>query len=129
MALSGQCMCEEIQYTIDGEARDIINCHCSRCRRSTGHFMAATQVKVDQITISGDSLQWYEPIEGTFYGFCGTCGSTLFWKAERSKERISVAAGTLTPPTGLKTEMAIFLDSGSDYHNYDETIPSYAEYD
>ena len=54
MSHHGQCLCEEIQYTVDGPLRDIINCHCTRCRRSTGHFMAASQAKVEDIHIEGD---------------------------------------------------------------------------
>lgn len=127
MALKGRCLCEKVRYTVEGEARDVINCHCSRCRRSTGHFMAATRAAVDEVTITGDSLKWYQPVDGTYYGFCGDCGSTLFWRADRTKESISIAAGTLTPPTGLKTTKAIYLDYGSDYHHYDELLDSYPE--
>ena len=31
------------------------------------------------------------------------------------------------PPTGLKTVAAIYTDYGSDYHRYDDSIPSYGE--
>ena len=127
MSQHGQCLCEEIQYTVDGPLRDIINCHCTRCRRSTGHFMAATQARREDVSIEGATLRWYEPVAGTEYGFCGECGSTLFWRTTRTPEVMSIAAGTLTPPTGLKTTKAIFLDFGSDYHRYDETIESYPE--
>lgn len=127
MSLSGKCLCQSIEYEITGEARDVVNCHCSRCRRSTGHFMAATATDVDDISISGDTLVWYQAAAGTEYGFCGRCGSTLFWRTERRPGSISIAAGTLTPPTGLKTAVAIYTDFGSDYHDYDESIPSYGE--
>jgi len=127
MSHSGQCLCEEIQYTVDGPLRDIINCHCSRCRRSTGHYMAATSARRDDVAISGDTLRWYEPVIGTEYGFCVNCGSTLFWRAARYPDHMSIAAGTLTPPTGLKTTTAIFRDYGSDYHHYDESLDNHAE--
>ena len=127
MSHHGQCLCEEIQYAVDGPLRDITNCHCTRCRRSTGHFMAATSAKREDIQIQGDTLKWYEPVEGTEYGFCGNCGSTLFWRTTRYPRFMSIAAGTLTPPTGLKTTTAIFLDYGSDYHHYDESLDNHGE--
>ena len=40
---------------------------------------------------------------------------------------MSIAAGTLTPPTGLKTTTAIYTNYGSDYHVYDETLASFGE--
>lgn len=126
MSLSGKCLCESITYEITGEARDVINCHCSRCRRHTGHFMAATQAGEDDLQIHGASLTWYATAD-VEYGFCGNCGSTLFWRSTRAPGMVSVAAGTLTPPTGLQTVAAIYTDFASDYHDFDPAIASYGE--
>lgn len=127
MALAGKCLCEAIIYEIAGDARPVVNCHCSRCRRQTGHFMAATSAKVEDVEISGDTLRWYDATDSVQYGFCDVCGSTLFWRTDRRPDLISIAAGTLTPPTGLATVAAIYSDFGSDYHIYDETIPTHGE--
>ena len=127
MTLSGKCLCESITYEIVGEARAVVNCHCSRCRRHTGHFMAATATETENLEISGDTLRWYDATEEVQYGFCGDCGSTLFWRTERRPGLISIAAGTLTPPTGLRTVAAIYTDYASDYHTFDESIPSHGE--
>ena len=117
MTLSGRCLCESVTYEIRGEPRGVVNCHCSRCRRHTGHFMAATATEVENLKVSGDTLRWYDATEQVQYGFCGRCGSDL----------VSIAAGTLTPPTGLKTVAAIYTNYASDYHVFDETIPSHGE--
>lgn len=127
MGLEGMCLCESITYEITGDARPVVNCHCSRCRRHTGHFMAATATEVDGIEISGDALRWYDATDDVQYGFCGNCGSTLFWRTQRRPDLISIAAGTLTPPTGLKTVAAIYADYSSDYHAFDESIPTHGE--
>lgn len=127
MALSGKCLCESITFEISGQARDVVNCHCSRCRRHTGHFMAATQAATDDVDIHGETLRWYNPTDEVQYGFCGSCGSTLFWRTARYPDRISIAAGTLTPPTGLKTVAAIYTDYASDYHSFDEDSPRFPE--
>lgn len=126
MSLSGACLCESITYEITGEARQVVNCHCSRCRRHTGHFMAATSTDADALEIRGDSLRWYSTAD-VEYGFCGDCGSTLFWRTSRRPDRVSIAAGTLTPPTGLETTAAIYTDYASDYHGFDEDVPTYPE--
>jgi len=127
MTLAGKCLCESITYEVSGKTRDVVNCHCSRCRRSTGHFMAATAASVADVVISGETLKWYNVTDQVQYGFCGNCGSTLFWRSERRPDLISIAAGTLTPPTGLKTAAAIYTDYASDYHVFDDSIPSYRE--
>lgn len=127
MTLSGKCLCEEITYEIRGWARPVVNCHCSRCRRHTGHFMAATAADVDDLEISGETLAWYEAAEGVEYGFCSRCGSTLFWRTARLPNLVSIAAGTLNPPTGLETVAAIYANYASDYHVFDESIPTHGE--
>lgn len=127
MSRSGGCLCGSVNYELTGEIRDVVNCHCSRCRRHTGHFMAATSTDADHLVISGeDRLRWYATAD-VEYGFCGTCGSTLFWRTSRRPGHVAVAAGTMTPPTGLETIAAIYTDYASDYHALDDSIPSYPE--
>lgn len=87
--------------------------------------MAATACGRDELHVGDTStLRWYG-VEGRSYGFCGTCGSTLFWRAEESPESISIAAGTLDTPTGLQTDHAIFTEYAADYHALDPTIESH----
>jgi len=125
--IQGGCACEGVRYRIKTKPRNIINCHCEPCRRMTGHFMAATQVQIDEIVFeSEDKLVWYDSTDTVQYGFCGTCGSTLFWRASDKADQLSIAAGTLDTPTGLVTTRALFGDSASDYHRLDdqlETLP------
>lgn len=127
VTLSGECLCGDVTYQIVGPARSVINCHCSRCRRHTGHFMAATAAAVEDVEISGETLTWYDATDEVQYGFCGRCGSTLFWRTSRRPDRLSIAAGTLIPPTGLETIAAIYTNYASDYHSFDKGIPRHRE--
>ena len=125
MSHTGSCLCGAVTYEVDGPLRDVINCHCIRCRRHTGHFMAATAANVTDLTIRDESLQWYDATDTRQYGFCGECGSTLFWRAAEKPDTVSIAAGTLDPPTGLVTATAIFTADASDYHILDRTLVQY----
>ena len=79
--------------------------------------MAATSAGIGDIDLGGsDHLRWYEASPGVFYGFCRTCGSSLFWKNDDEPERWSIAAGTLDPPTGLSTVRTLWTAEASDYH-------------
>ena len=135
--LSGQCMCGGVRYVIDGPARDVWNCHCDRCRRWTGHFTAATSCQSDHLRLlSEDTLAWYHPVEhpDVAYGFCRECGSSLFWKVvavppgepQDKLSTIEIWAGTLDPPTGLSTELAIYAEDASDYHTLNTDIETRA---
>jgi hypothetical protein len=90
--------------------------------------MAATAANVSELTIedSAKSLRWYEPAPGVYYGFCSTCGSTLFWRIDDRPELWSIAAGTLDSPTGLQTTTAWYVSEASDYHALDHTLEEHA---
>lgn len=117
MAANGGCDCGGVRYRVDGPLRDVFNCHCERCRRITGHFMAATATDPANLTFESDAtLRWYEPASGVGYGFCGSCGATLFWRADGVPDHIAIAAGTLDQPTGLRTTTAWWVAEAGDYH-------------
>lgn len=111
----GRCLCGAVSYVVTGELRDVVNCHCERCRRFTGHHMAATSAAVADLELSGEEeLRWFA-VPGAEYGSCRTCGSSLFWRSEAWPDHWSICAGTLEPPTGLRTVEAWWVSHASDY--------------
>lgn len=122
---TGGCACGQVRYRVEGPLRDVIDCHCDRCRRTSGHYMAATSAARDDLVIEDASnLRWWHATDQVSYGFCTNCGGTLFWRASDKPGTISIAAGTLDPPTGLTTTLRIFAAEASDYHHLDETMES-----
>lgn len=119
MAGAGRCACGAITYRVSGALRHVIDCHCDRCRHWTGHHMAATAAAVEDLSIEGEAiLRWWTPDEEptVAYGSCSTCGSSLFWRSTAWPSRVSICAGTLEQPTGLRTEHALFTAEAGDYH-------------
>ena len=120
----GRCLCGGIRYVVSGALEDVVNCHCERCRQFTGHHMAATSAKLDDISIEDpDSLlTWPWPVPEAGYAFCSRCGASLFWQSTANQERRSICAGTLDAPTGLRTVQALWICEASDYHTR-EALP------
>ncbi|NYJ01139.1 hypothetical protein HNR19_001837 [Nocardioides thalensis] len=115
----GRCLCGGIRYDVRGELRAVIDCHCERCRRFTGHHMATTSAMVDAIHVEDEDalLTWYFPVPDAGYGFCSRCGSSLFWQSSEDPARRAICAGTLDPPTGLRTVQAWWTSQASDYYS------------
>jgi hypothetical protein len=115
---SGRCLCGAVRFEVRGPLRDVVDCHCERCRRFTGHHMAATSAARDDLHVDDPEqlLRWFEPVPEAAYGFCSRCGSSLFWRAADEPGRWSVCAGTLEVPTGLRTVEAWWTSQASDYH-------------
>jgi len=113
---------------VRGALRDVIACHCSQCRRTSGHFVAATGAESDRITLEkAESLVWFASSERAERGFCGRCGGNLFWRPfQNERGWISIMAGTLDPPTELKLTQHICVKDKSDYYEITDGAPQAA---
>jgi hypothetical protein len=112
---TGGCLCGAVRYEVRGPLRDVVVCHCSRCRRTHGHVAAyAACRRADLVLVEERGLRWYEAADRA-RGFCAQCGASVLWRAE-GRETISVAAGTLDPPTGLRTIAQIHVADRGDYY-------------
>ena len=112
---TGGCLCGAVRYRLFGPLRDVINCHCGQCQRTHGNFAAYTKVRRSAISFDErQGLRWYSSSDRARRGFCKTCGASLFWE-RLDGDSISVSAGSIDPPTGLKTIRDIFVADKGDY--------------
>jgi hypothetical protein len=105
----------------------VLICHCEECRRWHGHVSATTAVaRDDLVLVKSRSLRWSLSARsdtGARRGFCAECGSSLFWDA-RAYETISIAAGTLDAPTGLRVASHWYVSQAGDYYELpDDGLP------
>jgi hypothetical protein len=121
--ITGGCQCGGVRYEVRGKLRDVIACHCVQCRRTSGHFVAATACRRQAFTlVKSESLKWYTAVPGFRRGFCSECGASLFFE-EEGGERVSIAAGSLDEPQGLKIAAHIFASEAGDYYEIDARVP------
>jgi len=118
--LKGSCLCGAVTFEATGPASPIEVCHCTQCRKWTGHFFANIEVARDGLTIHGENnMTWHRSSEKVRRGFCATCGSTLFFDPiDRNKHPwVGVAMGALDTPTGSKIALHIFTAEKGDYYD------------
>ncbi len=119
----GTCLCGDVAFEITGPMRPVLACHCSQCRKTSGHYWAATSVPETAFTLTcKDGLRWFRASDTARRGFCAHCGSSLFWKPD-GQDRIAIAAGALDGPTGLKTTGHIFVADKGDYYDITDDLP------
>jgi hypothetical protein len=127
---TGRCLCGAVRYEIHGPLRDVLVCHCSECRRWSGNAWAATSAAhADLRFVADKALRWIESPESDTNarrGFCGACGSCLFWDAP-DRPTISIAAGSLDEPTGLRVMGHTYVEQAGDYYALpDDGVPRHA---
>ena len=118
---TGGCLCGAVRYRVAGPLRDVVACHCGQCRRTSGHHVAATSAIRSEIEVTG-SVTWFASSPEARRGFCGVCGSTLFWE-RLGGDRISISAGTLDGATGLRMRGHIFVADKGDYYAIADGLP------
>jgi hypothetical protein len=120
---SGRCLCGSVRYEVRGPLRDVLLCHCVECRRWSGHVFAATAAqREDLVLLESGGLRWIASPDSESEarrGFCGDCGSSLFWDAP-GRETVSIAAGTLDEPTGLRVRGHVYVSQVGDYYELPE---------
>lgn len=115
--VTGRCECGSVTFEAN-EVRPTVNfCHCSQCRRTSGHQWAATRADNDKFRLtSSDTLKWYVSSDIAKRGFCSNCGSSLFYQVNDA-DHIGIAAGCIDAPTGLTGGKHIFTASKGDYYD------------
>ena len=114
---SGGCLCGAVRYRVNGPLRDIFVCHCGVCARTHGGpapYSACARGHLELVETRG--LRWHAH-DGAVRAFCGECGGRLFW-SRADRPTISVAAGSIDPPTGLATVRHIFVDYAGDWEDF-----------
>ena len=113
--VTGRCLCGAVHFEAKGPLRDVVFCHCGQCLRNHGAPPGYSQAAWENIRLTGaENLAWYQSSERARRGFCRVCGSSLFWEPVGTG-RVSIAAGCLDNPTGLRTARHIFV---ADKHEY-----------
>jgi hypothetical protein len=122
----GACLCGAVTFEVAGALPPPDACHCSKCRRWTGHLLASTDVPRTALTIHGaDNVTWFRSSEKVRRGFCSTCGSSLFFDPldQIKSNWIGVAMGAFDLPTGTKLALHIFVADKGDYYDIGDGVP------
>lgn len=131
--ISGRCLCGDVAYEAEPPSRSIDACHCTSCRRWSGHFWASVNVELASLRFlrGEERVTWFESSELVRRGFCSRCGSSLFWHPHRHAKHahtIAVSAGSVDAPTGLRLTAHIFTEEQGDYYALADDVPKRAKF-
>ena len=119
----GSCLCGAVRFEVACELPPPDVCHCSQCRKQSGHAFASTDVPRAALTVHGaDNVTWFRSSEKVRRGFCSTCGSSLFWDPLQ-KDWTSVAMGAFDGPTGTRLRIHIHVADKGDYYEIADGLP------
>ena len=127
---TGQCLCGDVKYAIEGKISSIWLCHCSKCRRGTGSaFHASAICGADKFAwLSGeDGIREFESTPTYVTRFCGRCGSPVPQQL-RGTELVFLHVGALDEPVGRGVDHHIFTGSKASWYEITDDRAQYAEH-
>jgi hypothetical protein len=120
---NGSCLCGAISITVTVPLAEPDACHCTQCRKQSGHFWASTDVPRTALSIEGEAkITWFQSSEKVRRGFCSVCGSFLFWDPV-GREKTAIAMGAFDAPTGTSLAHHIFVADKGDYYEIADDLP------
>ena len=120
---TGSCLCGAVQINVKGALPAPDACHCTRCRKTSGHYWASSDVPRSAVSVQGmDKVTWYQSSPKVRRGFCAICGSALFFDPPH-KDWIAIAMGAFDAPTGTALAKHIFVADKGDYYEIADGLP------
>jgi len=112
----GSCLCGAVAFELHGGLDDMIACHCIQCRKQSGTYWISAHIADTDLKFTQQrGLKWFASSDFAKRGFCGECGSSLFWKKNGS-DVTSVCVGSIDGKTGLQLDGHIFTAFAGDYY-------------
>lgn len=129
----GGCLCGAVRYRITAPITEIDACHCGMCRKHTGGIALGFEVPPGGIEWQEtEALRLYQSSKFAERGFCGVCGSGLFWRATAEgpeKGLLSLGAGSLDDLNGLPLTTEIYTDCKPDGYAFAGALKQMTEQD
>ena len=106
--MTGGCLCGAVRYTASGVETHVHACHCGMCRRWSGGPAISTQA--ERIAFEGeDAIRTYASSEWAERGFCGECGTNLFYRMKPTAMTF-LWLGTFDDPSPFELVGEIYID-------------------
>jgi hypothetical protein len=123
MTHKGSCLCGAVTFEVAGSLPEASACHCTKCRKHTGHYEAGVDLPRNRVSIFGqEAISWYFSSEKVRRGFCRFCGSSLFFDPVE-RDWIGINMGAFDGPTGTRIGLHIFVADKGDYYTLGDGVP------
>jgi len=122
----GSCLCGAITLEVEGSLSPAEACHCTECRKWSGHVLVSAEVPRSALTIHGvENIEWFHSSEKARRGFCSACGTSLFFDPvdKEKHDWIGILMGAFDTPTETKLALHIFVAEKGDYYEITDGLP------
>lgn len=112
--MKGTCLCGAIEVIAEVK-NEVSLCHCSMCRKWSSGALHAVHCGPNVTFKGGAEPKRYQSSDWAVRGFCGECGTNLFYHLLPTGEYI-LSAGLFDNPD-FKLTLEIFTDEKPAYYD------------
>lgn len=110
----GQCLCGAIHLTLSLDDASVSACHCSMCRKWSGGPLMVVH-SAQPLRFSGAQPTVYDSSDWAQRGFCGTCGTHLFYRLKAGGFD-AVPVGVLDGDNDWTMNLQVYIDEKPAYY-------------
>jgi hypothetical protein len=122
--IRGRCLCGACVFELIGGPNWVGHCHCESCRRATASpFTTWIGQENGYWNFLGDMPVRYESSSGNTRGFCGKCGSPMFYQSERFPNEIHFYAALLDHPGNIEPSTHFHADEMLPWIHLSDNLP------
>jgi hypothetical protein len=128
----GQCLCGAIGFTATLPSKWVAHCHCTRCQRAHGAaFVTWVGMVTEQVSIRDPEsvLHWYSAAGAGDRGFCGRCGCSLFFRADRWPGELHIARALFSDALDREPQVHAYYDTHVDWAPVSDSLPKKSDPD
>ena len=115
--IEGHCLCGAVTLRATPVRRHVEACHCTMCRRWSGLAFLGVQCGTDVEFEGEEHVVRYRSSDWAERGFCGRCGSSLFYRYLPSGN-YGLLAGLFPDYAFLPLNEEIFIDEKPAYYAF-----------
>lgn len=124
--LEGGCLCGGLRFAVEGETSWCAHCHCHMCQKAHGAGYVTWVGVADQrfsVTRGDANLKWFDLSPGARRGFCGICGSSVFFRSSRWPGETHVTLANFDGPIDRQPQGHVNYASHVEWMPIDESLP------
>ena len=114
--ITGSCNCGETRYTVAGEAKNVVNCHCGFCRKMNGAAFSTYVVVADtDFTLQSGKIGIFQVSDNASKSVCLHCGTPMFNENPKYTGLKILHLGSIDKPADFAPQLNIYCESQVDW--------------
>ena len=124
--MQGNCLCGAVEISTSNLNQKIGACHCGMCRKWGGSSLLVVDLGSEVKFTGEDEIQIYDSSEWGERGFCGKCGTHLFYRFKQNNQYY-VPVGIFSNRQDFVFDHQIFIDRKPEYYSFADNTHNMTE--